>query len=93
VLKVLSSQYKCGETVRGDAVNEPPPVAPPVFPYDVGFVTSVDWSFELESSILAASSQFLQYFIDHIIEMLKRIIMSEPVSSLDMQHLNVCRIF
>ncbi len=89
MLKVLSSRYKCGETVRGDAVNEPPPVAPPVFPYDVAFAPSLDRSFELESSILAASSQFLQYFIDHIIEMLKRIIMSEPVSALDMQHLNV----
>ena len=89
VLKVLSSRYKCGETVRGDAVNEPPPVAPPVFPYDVAFAPSLDRSFELESSILAASSQFSQYFIDHIIETLKRIIMSEPVSALDMQHLNV----
>jgi len=89
VLKVLSSRHKCGETVRGDAVNEPPPVAPPVFPYDVAFAPSLDRSFELESSILAASSQFSQYFIDHIIETLKRIIMSEPVSALDMQHLNV----
>ena len=73
-------------------MNDPqsrPHVALPVFPYDVGFATSVDRSFELETSILAASSQFSQFFTNHIIETLKWIIIGQPVSALDMQHLNV----